>query len=92
MTHKRYVKLKMAEGFSRNEANQKAREIVSEGLSYQGDYNADTWLGKLDAEDLAKAIEAMRAVLENAVETVAGLANAFAAGMVAFNKAFTEAL
>lgn len=33
MTRKRYIKLKMADGLSRNEANQNAREIVAEGLS-----------------------------------------------------------
>lgn len=41
MTRKRYIKLKMAEGLSRNEAALNAREIVAEGLSYQEDYDAE---------------------------------------------------
>ena len=39
MTRKRYVKLLMAQGYSRNEANRSARYAVAEGGSYQEEYD-----------------------------------------------------
>lgn len=55
MTRKRYIKLKMAEGLSRNEAVQNAREIVEEGLSYQEDYDSD--LTNLTSEQIQRIVE-----------------------------------
>lgn len=38
MTRKRFVKLLMSIGYSRNEANTEARAAVSRGISYEGKY------------------------------------------------------
>lgn len=50
MTRKRYIKLKMAEGLSRNEAEQNAKEIAEEGCSYQADYEFDKNADRILAE------------------------------------------
>lgn len=50
MTRKRYIKLKMAEGLSRNEAAQNAKEIVEERCSYQADYEFDKNADRILAE------------------------------------------
>lgn len=93
MTRKRYVKLKMAEGLSRNEANRNAREIVAEGLSYQEEYDDDkTKWDNVDWEALTMAIHDMGPAIDRLAETLTKFANAFLAGIVAFNEAFTEAL
>lgn len=60
MTRKRYIKLKMAEGLSRNEAVQNAREIVEEGLSYQEDYDHDAELPHLTPEQIQNMVEDLR--------------------------------
>ena len=42
MTRKRYIKLLMAQGYSRNEAHEFAREVAKRGGSYHDDYYGPT--------------------------------------------------
>ena len=42
MTRKRYTKLLMAQGYSRNEVNEFARRVVERGGSYHDDYYGPT--------------------------------------------------
>lgn len=86
MTRKRYIKLKMAEGLSRNEAIQNAREIVEDGLSYQEDYDYDSDLPNLTPEQIqriaellitgfGRACEVLSAAFENLSKTLAHMAS-----------------
>lgn len=89
MTRKRYIKLKMSEGLSRNEAVQNAREIVEEGLSYQEDYDHDAQCPSFTALQCAQigeqlvagvmlgmstALDAISSVFESAAKAAGQLA------------------
>lgn len=89
----------MAEGLSRNEAAQNAREIVAESLSYQEAYETDLRCANLWATergDIEKAVAILKPAIENAIEnameTMAKIVEAFAEGMNAFSEAFAQAM
>ena len=82
MKRKRYIKLKMADGLSRNEAELNAREIVAEGLSYQEDFDRDA-ASSLDAQQAKALLWALSNwkewvdTVEDAVASVTRVAQAF---------------
>lgn len=57
MTRKRFVKLLMSRGYSRNEANSKAQAAVSAGVTYDAAYFAV----RIEARD-SELMEALQAV------------------------------
>lgn len=97
MTRKRYIKLLMAQGVSRNDAQASAREVVVEGISYQQDY--DDYMGYAEALiaaglDYDQAIAAIQRmvdeVLPTFIEAIKTMAAAVSAGVSAFTAAFRE--
>lgn len=87
MTRKRYIKLKMAEGLSRNEAALNAREIVAEGLSYQEDYNSDlyaTYFKQLHPLDYAVLEEAVANMVNTIRPEIERISRAICKGIDAF--------
>ncbi|SCJ78807.1 Uncharacterised protein [uncultured Flavonifractor sp.] len=81
MTRKRFVKLIMARGISRNEANELAGRVVDACVSYKDAYKAYT-------TSLPKVFDTIR----TAVEAIQRVANAICIGMSAFAEAFSSAL
>lgn len=91
MTRKRYIKLKMAEGLSRNEAALNAKAIVAEGCSYQEDFDADLYATAYDNAALREAVETLCAtVLPELTKAISRIARAFNAAAEAFAAAMTE--
>lgn len=98
MTRKRYVKLLMGHGYSRNEANLIAQEIADEGGSYQQDYDdQEEMLRKFD--DLADMRAAMQRFSQAIAEAIPGvvaaatrMVEALNAGLLAFGEAFRAAM
>lgn len=90
MTRKRYVKLLMAQGHSRNYANECAHEVADAGgsCSYEEAYALSYALDRTNwiaaAHQLGEALERITAGIIKAV-------NAAAAGIAAFGKAFRDA-
>ena len=86
MTKKRYVKLLMAKGYSRNEANAKARAVVEKGGDYASEYyeqfNIFADLARLTYPlvpvDLSGLNETMRRAAESAERISEKLAALFA--------------
>lgn len=64
MTRKKYIKMKMAEGLSRNEAAQNAKEIAEEGCSYQADYEFDKNADRILAELLTVPPSELQGAIE----------------------------
>lgn len=98
MTRKRYKKLLMARGISRNEADACAREIVEDGDSYQADYDRmlaiETWMPGGNyaemAESVRRACDAIAEAAPGIIEAIARVAEAFVAGVNAFSEVFRE--
>lgn len=100
MTRKRYIKLEMADGLSRNEANQNAREIVAEGLSYEKEYYNDPTVIKLTQEQIQalaelnlsaeQILEAWENIKGPLVEIIDRFKRALSAAAVAFIEAMNQ--
>lgn len=98
MTRKRYIKLLMAHGYSRNNANLCAMEIVEEGGSYQQEYDdLEEVLRKFD--DLADMRAAMQRFSQAIAEAIPGvvaaatrIVEALNASLLAFGNAFRAAM
>ena len=98
MTRKRFVKLMMAEGYSRNSANALAWQVAKKGISYQKGYQAATaWsrLTKKLKEALVPVTEAARKMSQAFAEvlraaqpayTLGKALEAYKAGMDAYNE------
>ena len=71
MTRKKFVKLMMAEGYSRNVANVLARNAAAKGVSYQKAYDAATGMSRL----VKKLKEALVPVREAAMKMGEAFAN-----------------
>lgn len=78
MTRKRFVKLLMSRGYSRNEANSKAQAAVSAGVTYEQAYFAV----RVEAGD-KEALEAVQAACERIVEAVRSITEAAMAASMA---------
>ena len=83
MTRKRFVKLLMSRGYSRNEANSRARAAVSAGFTYDCAYFAVC----VETGD-SEALEAVQAVLDR----IAQIAKSWTETMWRLSKAIKEAL
>ena len=84
MTRKRYIKLLMAEGYSRNLANAYAWTANLDGISYQQSYD------KLMKED--KLYEMVMNTLGPSMKSIERVVKALTDGLSAFTTAFSEAL
>lgn len=100
MTRKRFVKLLMAQGYSRNEANRYAQYAAAEGGSYQEEYDdLEEMLRKvrgLNVEGMLETMQRVTQALEEAlpkfVEAVARTNEAIQAGLSAFCEAYRAAM
>ena len=82
MTRKRFVKLVMGRGYSRDEANSKARAAVSAGVTYEQAYFA------VRCEDGdSEALEAVQAVCERIAAAVQSITEAAMAAAQAITAA-----
>ena len=84
MTRKRFVKLLMAKGYSRNSADCIAWEARRKGYSYEKAYHLETAIPDL-VDRIAPAIIKLG-------ETVGRMAAALGAGFAAFGEAFHAAM
>ena len=88
MTRKRFVKLLMAEGYSRNSANEIADEALEDGFSYAEAYGyvirllplMDALAGPL-ADAVTKATESIGRVAKAVSDAAIAAAKAFTAAM-----------
>ncbi len=88
MTRKRFVKLLMAEGYSRNDANDIADEVLEDGFSYAEAYDHITRMLPL----VQAILPAVSDVVHQAAETIGRLAGAVCEAASAAVKAFTAAM
>ena len=97
MTRKRYVKLLMSQGYSRNVANACARKVAKKGITYQQDYNEhlemardllgpSTFAGA--SADMQRAFRELNEAAGRALERMAVVVDALTVGMRAFSDAF----
>lgn len=75
MKRKRFAKLLMAEGYSRNEANEIADEAIRDGMSYESAWRASKALRHLLSQDVLCRLEEELAeiiptIIQRVVETV----------------------
>jgi len=84
MTRKRFVKLMMARGYSRNEANALALVARYKGDSYEKAYRMATIIPDL--------VDRLTEAFENVVDTAWRMAKALTAGFAAFGEAFRSAM
>ena len=88
MTRKRFVKLLMAEGYSRNDANDIADEVLEDGYSYAEGYDHIARMLPL----VQAMLPAVSDVVHQAVETIGRLAGAVCEAASAAVKAFSAAM
>lgn len=88
MTRKRFVKLCMSQGYSRNAANQIAMKANSEGKKYDEAY--ETVLASMDLMDAL--IPSLSKAIEQATKVIKKMATAISEGVAAFSKAFSAAM
>lgn len=90
MTKKRYIKLLMAQGHSRNYANECAQEVADAGgrCSYEEAY---ALAYALDRTNWISAAHQLGDVIESITASMIKVVNAVAAGIAAFGKAFRDA-
>lgn len=82
MTRKRFVKLMMSKGYSRNEATETAKLVQGDG-SYAETYAAIC---------VIKSIPDIQQTIERFVDTTVRMMNAFADGVAAFTQAFRDSM
>ena len=91
MTRKRYVKLLMAQGYSRNGANLCADYVVIQGKTYRQDYDARE--RSISAEEaFQEAVEAVKLAFAETAKTFSRIAAAICEGADAFMKAYQAAM
>lgn len=93
MTRKRFVKLLMAHGCSRNLANDLAQNVVERMVSYQSVYqqHADFY-SRLYSLDMSNIVERVTEAMQSVWDQCEKAARALSAGFAAFGKAYREAL
>ena len=84
MTRKRYVKLLMARGYSRNDANLRAERALSRGRSFRQDYDC-LLVGDGGMEGLLEGFEAVK-------RAFSAVAAAIREGFAAFEKTYQAAM
>lgn len=88
MTRKRFVKLLMAEGYSRNGANEIADEVLEDGFSYAEGYEYVMRMLTLVQETL----QALSDEVHRSVEIIGRFAGAACDAVSAAVKAFSAAM
>lgn len=88
MTRKRFVKLLMAEGYSRNSANTLADDVIADGYSYAEGYAHITRLLPL----IEKMVDPLADAVEKATEAICRFGNAVSAAASAAVQAFNAAM
>lgn len=86
MTRKRFVKLLMSRGYSRNEANSKAQAAVSAGVTYDGAY----FSVRVEAGD-SELLEALYAVCDRIAAALRSVAAAAVKVAQSFSACLTAA-
>ena len=87
MTRKRFVKLLMSKGVSRNQANGIAQQYISEGLSYESGYR----IWKI-AHSLKDPMTQIGEVVNRATAAIQSLASAIGAAASAFSSVLSVSL
>ena len=87
MTRKRFVKLLMSKGVSRNQANSIAQQYISEGLSYESGYR----IWKV-SHSLKDPITQIGEVVNRATAAIQSLASAIGAAASAFSSVLSVSL
>lgn len=82
MTRKRFIKLMMADGYSRNEAMEVAQQVQGVGSYVQ------TYL----ALHVLKTVPSLQAQIEQLAETCGRVIRAFADALGAFTRTFNESM
>lgn len=82
MKRKKFVKMLMADGYTRNTANAMAEIVVNKGQSYQKAYDALTYFGKIK-KSLINGIVPIAKEIEKIVKAVS-------AGVQAFSDKFRQ--
>lgn len=82
MTRKRFTKLLMAQGYSRNEAARYATRARVVGHSYEEEY----YLINI------KYMQIIGEAVRNAMQTISKIVNAVGAGVTAFYRAYADAM
>ena len=90
MTRKRFVKLLMADGYSRNSANSLADDTLKDGYSYAEGYGQVTRMLPLVQAMIPAVTDAVRAVAESMGKVVRAVCDAASAAIQAFNAAMNE--
>ena len=85
MTRKRFTKLLMAQGYSRNEANRIAEEISANGKTY-----AEGYVAYMECIELFSV--GLSDIIERISKTIAKTAQALGEAIVAFSKAYHESM
>ena len=88
MTRKRFVKLAMANGYSRNSANRIAEKVPTSGKTYADAYTALLAVKKL----WAALVPAMTETVERLTKAFSKVAKALSEGVSAFSKAYSAAM
>lgn len=83
MTRKRFTKLLMAQGYSRNKANRIAEEISANGKTY-----AEVYAAFLEFSE--RFAVGMSDIVERVSKTIAKTAQALGEAIAAFSKAYHE--
>ena len=90
MTRKRFVKLLMADGYSRNQANTIAASAQRVGLTYSNAYRAESntldALAKIKDIDITALCDAIRNIAEAATKVASAIAKAAAAFAETYRK------
>lgn len=89
MTRKRFVKLAMANGYSRNAANNIAKAIPASGKSYAEVYATLEAVKKLEAILTSPALSEL---VEKFAKAVNKMAKAIREGAAAFSSAYSAAM
>lgn len=88
MTRKRFVKLAMSNGYSRNSANRIADAVVADGKTYAEVYKVLSTVKKLTAA----IVPAVSETVQRIIEVFGKMMNAVSEGAAAFSKAFKAAM
>lgn len=90
MTRKRFVKLLMDEGYSRNSANEVAVEVLDDGFTYAEGYGHITRILPLVQAMIPKMSDAIVKATEAITRMATAVGKAASAALEAFNAAMTE--
>lgn len=88
MTRKRFIKLCMLKGYTRNRAEKLAADVIADGMSYDQGYACVLWLANIDWVKLGAA---MNRTIEAIAEAIRKLAIAAGQAIEAIGCSIQEA-